>query len=396
MGIAPKGHADYLALGDWNAVCSVCGRKYKASEMVKLPAGVGGAWGGNTYVCQRDWRPRQTQDFVRGIPDKMAPEWTQQPVDLDALPVENVDEDTDELEVVVDIDPEGDDPVLIINILPGVSVGTLTLTNTPGTGTACREVVINVPDGAIVDEIEDPDGVDPTINVFSGGVAHTGELVFTVQPTDVGVDTAIAPAIVVTMRDFEGNTVTSFTGNVTLSLANNPGGAQLGGTLTVAAVAGVATFSAVELDTVGEGYTLLATVTDALIANVESTSFDVTAYVLEAGFNITDVPPVYLETTGYSLSTATGSLTPDTYLAAPIIILAHRYIEVSGTPTFDGIVLAVTGVLAQDAFTTLTIVGVGSFASADAAYSTPFGTSTQWLWNFPAGFSVGTYSVTIS
>lgn len=73
----PKGKADYLALGDWNAACSVCGRKFKASTMVQLPQGVGGPWGGMTYVCKRDYRPRQPQDFVRGSPDNMSPPWSQ-------------------------------------------------------------------------------------------------------------------------------------------------------------------------------------------------------------------------------------------------------------------------------------------------------------------------------
>ena len=35
----------------------------------------------------------------------------------------------------------------------------------------------------------------------------------------------------------------SYNGSVTIALANNPGGGTLGGTLTVAAVNGVATFS---------------------------------------------------------------------------------------------------------------------------------------------------------
>lgn len=78
MGTNIKGHADYLNFGDWNAICGVCGRKYKASEMIKLPAGMTGlAFGGSMWVCRRDYRPRQPQDFVRGIPDKMAPPWTQ-------------------------------------------------------------------------------------------------------------------------------------------------------------------------------------------------------------------------------------------------------------------------------------------------------------------------------
>lgn len=63
------GRADYLALGDWNAVCYQCGRKRKASTMKKH-------WQGY-YVCPEHWEPRQTQDFVRSVPDIQTPPWAQ-------------------------------------------------------------------------------------------------------------------------------------------------------------------------------------------------------------------------------------------------------------------------------------------------------------------------------
>ena len=64
-----KGRADYLALGDWNAVCFQCGRKRKAGELWKY-------WEGY-YVCPQHWEPRQPQDFVRGVPDNQVPPWVQ-------------------------------------------------------------------------------------------------------------------------------------------------------------------------------------------------------------------------------------------------------------------------------------------------------------------------------
>lgn len=74
-----RGQADYLALGDWNAACAQCGRKRKASEMMKLPKGVPG---GDMYVCPEHWDFRQPQDYVRGIPDKMAAPWSQPQNDI--------------------------------------------------------------------------------------------------------------------------------------------------------------------------------------------------------------------------------------------------------------------------------------------------------------------------
>lgn len=64
-----SGRADYLDLGDWNAVCYECGRKRKASTLLRY-------WQGY-YVCEEHWEMRQPQDFVRSIPDVQTPPWTQ-------------------------------------------------------------------------------------------------------------------------------------------------------------------------------------------------------------------------------------------------------------------------------------------------------------------------------
>lgn len=64
-----RGRADFYAPGDWNTVCYECGRKRKASTMIKQ-------WQGY-YVCPEHWDPRQPQDFARGIPDVQTPPWVQ-------------------------------------------------------------------------------------------------------------------------------------------------------------------------------------------------------------------------------------------------------------------------------------------------------------------------------
>lgn len=65
----PKGRADYLELGDYNAVCYECGRKRKASMLRRH-------WQGY-YVCPEHWEARHPQDFVRGVQDIQTPPWTQ-------------------------------------------------------------------------------------------------------------------------------------------------------------------------------------------------------------------------------------------------------------------------------------------------------------------------------
>src|SRR5213076_2062173 len=93
---------------------------------------------------------------------------------------------------------------------------------------------------------------------FTITVGALAQLAFTVQPTNVVAGATIAPAVQVTGQDAQGNTVTAFSGNVTVAIGSNPGGGTLAGTTTVAAVSGVATFPGLSINKVGSAYTLTA------------------------------------------------------------------------------------------------------------------------------------------
>ena len=54
--------------GSWNVICDQCGRVYKVNEL-RL------RWDG-LMVCSGDWEPRQPQDYVHGVADKMVPPFT--------------------------------------------------------------------------------------------------------------------------------------------------------------------------------------------------------------------------------------------------------------------------------------------------------------------------------
>jgi len=69
MGGPVKGRADYFAPGDYNAACSMCGRKRKASELVRNWQGL--------YRCPEHNEPRQPQDYARGVKENMAVPWAQ-------------------------------------------------------------------------------------------------------------------------------------------------------------------------------------------------------------------------------------------------------------------------------------------------------------------------------
>lgn len=54
--------------GDWNAICDVCGFKFKASQLRER-------WDG-LMVCEKDWETRHPQDLIRPLPDEQKLPWT--------------------------------------------------------------------------------------------------------------------------------------------------------------------------------------------------------------------------------------------------------------------------------------------------------------------------------
>ncbi len=99
-------------------------------------------------------------------------------------------------------------------------------------------------------------GFQPDLTTVCGVAT---QLVFTTQPGD-GTEAMTLPIQpVVQAQDSYGNVDVNFSGPVTLALGANPGGATLGGTATVNAIAGVAAYTDLSVSTVGFGYTLVAT-----------------------------------------------------------------------------------------------------------------------------------------
>jgi streptogramin lyase len=90
------------------------------------------------------------------------------------------------------------------------------------------------------------------------GVDYLKNLVVTQQPP-ASVTAGSGFGLTVQAEDSSGNLITSFNGKVTVALGSNPGGSTLGGTLTVTASAGVATFSGLTLNKAASGYALAAT-----------------------------------------------------------------------------------------------------------------------------------------
>ncbi len=100
-----------------------------------------------------------------------------------------------------------------------------------------------------------------------GGGGQTAQaLAFFVQPNSSTAGRTISPAVEVVARDSLGNTDSTFTGAVTVSLASNPAGGSLGGTTTTRA-------GHLVIDKPGT-YTLSASTSD--VTTVTSNAFTVT------------------------------------------------------------------------------------------------------------------------
>jgi hypothetical protein len=171
--------------------------------------------------------------------------------------------------------------------------GTVTLGITSGTGapgasltgtnTAVAAAGVATFSGLSIDKsgiykltaTDNPDAVTAaTSGFFTIAPDVATHLVYTIQPSTTGALATIAPQIELTALDANNNVATSFTGNVTLAINNNPSLGTLGGTTTKAAAAGLATFNNISIDNAGVGYTLDAT---SSLATVTSDPFDITA-----------------------------------------------------------------------------------------------------------------------
>jgi hypothetical protein len=91
--------------------------------------------------------------------------------------------------------------------------------------------------------------------------------------------------VTVEIVDGNNNVVAASTASVTIAVAKNPGGATPGGTVTVSAVGGVATFSDLTLDKPDPGYTLKAG--SSGLTDATSQSFDIQQTAVSCQENIT-------------------------------------------------------------------------------------------------------------
>ncbi len=91
----------------------------------------------------------------------------------------------------------------------------------------------------------------PISNTFSVSAGAANYLVFNVQPSSTTAGAAINPAVQVQVFDKYGNLRVAGSDQVTVSVANGPGGFDSASTTTVGTSGGTATFSNLKFDTAG-------------------------------------------------------------------------------------------------------------------------------------------------
>jgi len=103
--------------------------------------------------------------------------------------------------------------------------------------------------------------------------AASDHLVVVSEPGNTAVNSAISPTIEVEFVNQAGQVDTSVNSVVSLAIGTNPASGTLSGNMTVTAVDGISTFSNLSINTIGNGYTLVATADG--VAAAPTTSFDI-------------------------------------------------------------------------------------------------------------------------
>jgi hypothetical protein len=158
------------------------------------------------------------------------------------------------------------------------AASTTTVTAVAGVATFSNLVLTQV--GAYTLLANAPSGIGgATSNTFNitPKPSVPSKLAFVGQPKNATSGASIngSTGIQVAIKDASGATVTSATDMVTLDFGTNPISATLSGTLTVAAVNGIATFKNVSIDLASVGYTLTAK--SGALSSAASSSFTITA-----------------------------------------------------------------------------------------------------------------------
>ena len=155
------------------------------------------------------------------------------------------------------------------------SLGTLT-------GTLTRNTVLGV--ATFNDLSINNAGAGYTLQATDGALTATSssftifrpatQLVFGTQPSATAAGATISPPVSILVEDSLGNVVTSSSATVSVAIQSNPASGTLGGTTSVNAVNGVATFNNLSINNAGANYTLVAS-SSGLASTAPSVAFNI-------------------------------------------------------------------------------------------------------------------------
>jgi sugar lactone lactonase YvrE len=206
-------------------------------------------------------------------------------------------------------------------------VGSWTLGTTPGTNTLTATAA----------------GIAGSVSFTATAVpGAAARLAFATQPSDVVPGRQITPAVSVLVEDSFGNIVTTDNSLVTLTLANNPGGATLGGFTAGRAVNGRVPFNALFLTATGSGYTLTAS--DGSLQPITSQPFNVKPVVLTASSaTVLDGQPVTFTFQAFSLAPFQGNPFGQATFSLGSTVLGTVPVNSDGLATFTTVLQPAPG-----------------------------------------------------
>jgi hypothetical protein len=179
---------------------------------------------------------------------------------------------------------------------------------------------------------------DTTTNAFNVAAGTASKLIVVTPPAD-GLVAGAPFGLAVAAADAQGNLVSTFAGNITLTLTN-ANGATFGGTHTATASGGVAIFEGQSIDRIGTGYVIHAT-SGGLAGDTDA--FNVGGDRLV----VTTEPPTSVApkaTFGFTVSIEDGLGTVDPNFKGPITVaLATNPSGATLVATFSGLALSKAG-----------------------------------------------------
>jgi hypothetical protein len=233
---------------------------------------------------------------------------------------------------------------------------------TAGTGQALY--VPSVPDGGSF--VDGEPGVIIGDILTRAPTPKTKKLAFGTQPTTANLNSAIT--VTVRILNSIGNLVNS-TANVSIALSTNPTGATLGGTTTVAAVAGVATFNDLTLNRSGEDFVFEAS--SSGLTSVRSNAFSLPtqfAFTTQPvgtgpGDMMADIVVAAQDSLGTTDTQYTADVRLQIYTATGSGLLSGftERLATNGVATFGGLSIDQDG--------TYTLIATGKADNANAAYT---------------------------